>query len=120
MSRQRTWALKAHERVRARKKEGLLLQSYNTHCKKGPSLLQRAGTAQGLAFLVSRKEKSDMGCAYASDLATIYGAGDWRRLLNEAQDTGFTNYIVLSRDLLDISAWLRRFAQVELADQGDE
>lgn len=118
MSRQRVWALKAHEIVRSRKDRELQLNSYKTHCKKGPSLVQRAGAVQALAFLRSRKESTDAGRRYADDLAAIYQRGkDGAWLLARAQEAEFGEYLTLSQDLLGISAWLRRFAQIEFPDE---
>ena len=122
MSRQREWALRAHKCVKVKKdelrKDDKLLKSYNTHCKKGPSLLQRAGAMQGLAFLYSRDKDNDAGRDYVEDLAEIYYGKKERgeKLLDRAKEQEFSNYLQLSQDLLTISAWLRRFAQIELAD----
>lgn len=117
MSRQRQWALQAHTAVKHESvQKSDTRTSYATHCKKGPSLLQRAGVAQGLAFLCSRKVKTDAGRKYADDLARIYGSDDGLGLLRKAQTAAFADYLVLSRDLLAIAGWLRRFGQIEFAD----
>ena len=119
MSRQRSWALSAHAKVKARKSADRLLKSYNTHCKKGPSLLQRAGAAQALAFLCSRKAETDAGQQYADDLAKLCGETGRLALLRKAQSAPVGEYLVLSQELLSVSAWLRRFAQIELAEVGE-
>lgn len=126
MSRQRDWALRAHNCVLQRKEANKSLSKYSTSCKKGPALIQRAGAAQALAFLRSRSEAEkngepkEMGRAYADDLATVLGVRDGAKLLSKAQTDRFASYLELSRNLLDASAWLQRFAQIELADVGEE
>jgi CRISPR type III-B/RAMP module-associated protein Cmr5 len=115
MNRQRERALATHKLILKRKTEGKLVDSYNTHCKKGPSLLQRAGIAQGLVFLRSRKPEKDMGRAYVDDVAMVYNKEwDGKTLQEKALSHDFQNYLVLSNDLLEITTWFRRFAQVEL------
>ncbi len=83
---------------------------------KGPALIQRAGIVQALAFLLSRND--DRGGHYASDLAAVYGYPDPRALLNAArsENCDLTTYLAMTRDLIQIAAWFRRFAQIELQD----
>jgi hypothetical protein len=60
---------------------------------------------------------------FCDELATTYGllaTNDKRAgevLQDQAQNAErLDQYLVLSRDLIDISVWFRRFAQSELAD----
>jgi CRISPR/Cas system CMR-associated protein Cmr5 small subunit len=118
MTRQQRWAKLALERVRDHK--GMASESkYKTLCMKMPSLLKQSGLVQSLAFMRSREE----GKKFCDELATTYGllaTNDKRAgevLQDKAQNAErLDQYLVLSRDLIDISVWFRRFAQSELAD----
>ena len=124
MSRQQKWAKEALTRVsqhKAKTKEEQKKESkYKTLCMKMPSLLKQSGLVQSLAFMRARDE---IGKVFCDELATTYGlaatsdksAGEV--LQDQAQHAErLDQYLVLSRDLIDISVWFRRFAQSELAD----
>jgi CRISPR-associated protein Cmr5 len=121
MMRQQRWSLAAHQCVLAkqtkdekekeekRKKEA----NYKTHAIKMPSILQRAGLIQALVFLKSRTE----GTTYLDDLAKVYGT-ETDALLERAKTADLAGYLALSRDIMDVAIWFRRFAQIEL--KGEE
>ena len=81
---------------------------------KLPALLKQSGTMQAIAFLLSRKEPAAK--QFASDLAAVYGTTSADALRRNVLEAPLPQYLVLSRDLIDISVWFRRFAQSELAD----
>ncbi len=123
MSRQRTYAILAHSCVlKAKNAPEVSSESYRTHCMTSPGLLQKAGAVQALAFLQSREEGSDAGRYYMSSLAQVlFGdptAQDDKdrseELFKMARECSLPQYLALSRKLLDASAWLRRFAQIEI------
>ncbi len=119
MTRQQRWAKLALERVRDH--QGKDSESkYRTLCLKMPSLLKQSGLVQSLAFMRARDE---IGKVFCDELAEVYevqkkdkkSAGEV--LQDQAQHAErLDQYLVLSRDLIDISVWFRRFAQSELAD----
>lgn len=116
MTRQQRWAKLALERVRDY--QGKDSESkYRTLCMKMPSLLKQSGLVQSLAFMRAR---DDIGKVFCDELATTYGllvtndksAGEV--LQDQAQNAELPVYLVLSRDLIEVSVWFRRFAQSEL------
>lgn len=124
MSRQQKWAKEALTRVsqhKAKTKEEQKKESkYRTLCLKMPALLKQSGLVQSLAFMRARDE---IGKVFCDELAEVYevqkkdkkSAGEV--LQDKAQNAErLDQYLVLSRDLIDISVWFRRFAQSELAD----
>ena len=119
MTRQQRWAKLALERVRDHKGKGSE-SKYRTLCLKMPALLKQSGLVQSLAFMRSRSgQESKMFC---DELATTYGllatndksAGEV--LQDQAQNAELPVYLVLSRDLIEVSVWFRRFAQSELKE----
>lgn len=119
MTRQQRWAKLALERVRDHKGKGSE-SKYKTLCMKMPALLKQSGLVQSLAFMRSRSGQE--GKMFCDELAAVYGvqaegqksAGEV--LQDRSQRAVLPEYLVLSRDLIDISVWFRRFAQSELAD----
>lgn len=113
MSRQQKWARCALAKVTKQKGEDEE-SHYRTLCMKLPALLKQSGTMQAIAFLLSRKEPAAK--QFTSDLAAVFGATSAEALRRNALEAPLPQYLVLSRDLIDISVWFRRFAQSELAD----
>ena len=118
MTRQQRWAKLALERVRDHKGKGSE-SKYKTLCMKMPALLKQSGLVQSLAFMRAR---DDIGKVFCDELATTYGllatndksAGEV--LQDQAQNAELPVYLVLSRDLIEVSVWFRRFAQSELKE----
>ncbi len=118
MTRQQQWAKEALARVK--QQHGKPKESkYRTLCMKLPSLLKQSGILQSLAFMRARDE---IGKQFCDELAQVYGvpkegeqsAGEV--LQKRAQRAELNEYLVLSRDLIAVSVWFRRFAQAELRD----
>lgn len=118
MTRQQQWAKETLKRVGNQK--GKATESkYRTLCMKLPSLLKQSGILQSLAFMRARDE---IGKQFCDELAQVYGvpkegeqsAGEV--LQKRAQRAELNEYLVLSRDLIAVSVWFRRFAQAELRD----
>lgn len=108
--RQQDWSLKAHKLVGD--VDSKTRSEYRTVAMKGPVLLQQSGVMQTLAFFLSRRDPA--GRDWCRHLAEIHGAKDAKALLRKAQHADMPDYLRLSRDLIDISIWLRRFAQIIL------
>ncbi len=118
-TRQQRWSLAAHSAVKGfRAKGDDAKKKLKTFCMKTPALIQRSGTVQALAFLLSRKgHGSDMADSLAK---TLGSAKSGNELLERAQKMDLPDYLALTRDLLEVAAWFRRFAQIELADVREE
>lgn len=129
MTRQQKWAHAALAKVAshkgktdAEKKEE---SKYRTLCLKMPALLKQSGVVQALAFIRSRDK--DHGKKFCDELAEAYGisATDSKKsagetLQDRAQKEELPQYLVLSRDLIEVSVWFRRFAQSELKAEDDD
>lgn len=118
ITRQQRWSRSAHDEVQGFAKDEKQKGKLKTYCMKMPALIQRSGTVQALAFVISRGKEGER---FANQLAKTYDGTDGRRLLTRAQEGDkLTDYLALTRDLLEIAAWYRRFAQIELADAKEE
>lgn len=117
VTRAQKWAQAALQKVQARRgKPGE--EVYRTLCMRTPILFQQSGPVQGLAFLRARDEENIKGKDFVDDLAWVYGEpdkGSGDALLSRVQSTPhLAEYLALSRDLIEVSMWFRRFAQSEL------
>ena len=119
MTRQQRWAKEACARVSARVATQDV-RDYRTLCMKMPVLIMQSGLVQAVAFVRSR---GTLGKAFSDDLAAVYGITEpnpGQALMEKAQGANeLTTYLALTRDFIDVSAWLRRFAQSELPAGGD-
>lgn len=119
MTRQQKWAKEAYARVSARVVTPDV-RDYRTLCMKMPVLIMQSGLVQAVAFMRSR---SNLGRDFTDDLASvcgITGATPGRALMERVQGVDeLTAYLALTRDVLDASTWLRRFAQSELPAGGE-
>ncbi len=128
MTRQQRWARKALACVSkqkgptGQKKAPAGSEEYRTLCMKMPILLQQSGLVQALAFVRSRSESGGVrvGQVFSDDLAQVYeveaanDADAGLRLLKDAQQAALPAYLAMTRDLIEVSLWFRRFAQSEL------
>lgn len=119
MTRQQIWAKHALARVLAQKDKASE-SKYETLCMKAPALIKQSGVVQALAFLRARSGAE--GKTFVDDLAAVYAAGqgipgkfDGGSLQDKAHSAdALVQYLALSRDLIAVSIWMRRFAQSEL------
>ena len=116
--RKQTWSLQAYKCVESKRSNS----SYLTLARKVPSLLQRSGVIQTLVFLLSRK---DGGVELFDDLIHTYfpsSEGDTEAFLQTIQNSNLGEYISISRDMMDIAIWFRRYSQIDfqrLEDKGE-
>ena len=112
-TRQQRWSLASHQAVKSFRGDAAA-KKLKPLCMKAPALIQRSGAVQAIAFLQSRKEVGDR---FSNGLAGALNPGEkGAKLLERAQKMDLPEYLALTRDLLEVAAWFRRFAQVELAD----
>jgi len=110
----------AFPRVEARKK-GKDFGEYETVARRFPSLIHTCGLAQAVAFAqAKRNQKKPEGgpeCQYLADLAAVLHAGGHTEvtsadsLADHSRDDAVTTYLRLSRDALDATVWLKRYAE---------
>lgn len=128
MTRQQRWAKEALTRVllhKAKSNENRLSEiKYRTLCMKMPALLKQSGVVQSLAFI--RARSGDEGRLFCDELAEVYGLPKQEKpstgeaLQHKAQEAALAEYLVLSRELIEISVWFRRFAQSELKEENED
>ena len=82
---------------------------FRAYCMKTPSMIQRFGLPQTLAFLKARR--FDAAGHYLRVLQSVVNEED---LLNQAVSAGLEGYFAHTRAALTAAGWLRRFAQAEL------
>lgn len=116
-TRQQRWSRSAHEAVCRFAEDKAQAPKIKTFCMKMPALIQRSGTVQSLAFVISRGKE---GIAFTDALARTYSGADGKNLLAQAQKADLRKYLALTRDLLEVASWYRRFAQIEMAGVKEE
>ena len=118
---QRDLALRAHQAIllmKAQPQPGKL----KTLCKKTPSTLCQSGLAQTVVFLRSRdrpKSRETHGTQYLEQLVKVMDRGDIKTikaLQDKALKADVVDYIALSAEVQRAVEWMRRFAQIEMAD----
>ncbi|TVQ96809.1 MAG: type III-B CRISPR module-associated protein Cmr5 [Deltaproteobacteria bacterium] len=127
---QRDMAARALKAVEAIRRDTGRNTKLKTLCMKTPALLQQSGLAQSVVFLRSREVASAIGETYLNHLVATMGSeaiSTTQQLQRRAlEETDLSSYIALTSEAQNAAAWLRRFAQIELADvleeerQGDE
>lgn len=122
MTRQQQWAREAFTRVLAQAKLGKDRQkAYRTECLRMPALLRQSGAVQAIAFVKSRKDEAAR--AFLTDLAVVclgVAQDPANALYVAALNAPLPQYLALSRDLVGVAVWFRRFALSELEGGEDE
>lgn len=113
MTRQQQWALRAHDQVKMLR-DAPGRAKFKTFGLKAPNLIRQSGLVQALVFLQSRHGQE--GEAFVEALAKVHGAENAAALSDAAKMCSLPEYLALSRDLLEVSTWVRRFVQIEMAD----
>ena len=110
LTREQRWASRALERIQ-QAKESQNADAYKALVMKLPVLLMQSGLVQALVFVQSRDK---VGPQMLRDLAAVHGSTDGNTLLKNARSAEVPEYLALSRELVGVATWLRRFAQIEL------
>lgn len=113
MTRQQEWALRAQEQVRSLR-GGQHAKKHKTFGMKMPGLIQQSGLVQALVFVQTRVK--DDGPAFTNALASVYGARNGQTLIDRSRSAPLPTYLALTRDLIEVATWVRRFVQIELRD----
>lgn len=111
-TRDQKYALSAFERVSIiSKKEKQFYETYGAMAHKLPILIRKAGLAQALSF-VEAKAKAKDKAAYSSLLADLKATvGRNENLAALARSVELTDYILLTKQVMDALLWYKRFAQ---------
>lgn len=121
MMKQQQWSSTALTEIRTvmEQKSEKEQKKFKTHCKKAAGLIQRSGLIQALCFLRGRQEQ-EMGDYFCDALSRTYGYKTSAQLTEKAQRAPLAEYLMLTRDTIEIAIWFRRFAQIEMAHIQEE
>lgn len=109
-TRSQTWAQDAYQRVKeAAQKGGAHPAEYKDMALKFPVLVRQAGLSQALAFVDSRGKEAHK--ALGDDLARTLGHKGLRDLAEVARKAELLQYLRLTREVLAVAEWYKRFAQ---------
>lgn len=116
MMKQQMWSTKALQEIKLvlANQNDDAKKKFKTHCKKTAGLIQRSGLIQALCFLRARPG-TEMGMYFCDALSRVYGVNSSARLSETAQNAGLAEYLMMTRDCIEIAIWFRRFAQIEMA-----
>lgn len=115
---QREMAARALTAVSAMK-GGENISELKTLCKIAPSLLIQSGLAQTVSFIRSRGAFGTKYLEHMLDVLKRSGLESAQLLQERALSVELQEYMELSKSVQDAMIWLRRFAQVELANIPD-
>lgn len=112
-TRSQRWAQDAYERVKFRAGRAEAGE-YRDMALKFPVLVRQAGPSQALAFVDSRGKEAHK--ALADDLAITLGHSGLRDLAEKARQAELLVYLRLTREVLEVGEWYKRFAQALIED----
>ncbi|SRR6266487_5187125 len=109
-TRDQIYAADAYKRVSKVKKEGKeYYGSYGSMAHKLPLLIRTAGLAQALSFVESKGKKTGAYEQLLKDIAETIGKKDV--LQDRARNADLSEYILLTKQVMDALLWYKRFAQ---------
>lgn len=118
-TRNQQYAISAYENVSA--VTDAQKQKYGTMCHKLPILIRQAGLVQALTFVEARGEAAQT--LLLDHIAnTLPDTRDKTALLTQARGNGrddLMQYMLLTRRVLDVMVWYKRFAQSVLSEGGE-
>ncbi|MDM7324008.1 MAG: type III-B CRISPR module-associated protein Cmr5 [Thermus sp.] len=112
-TRSQSWAKDAYERVKAIMASENASE-YKDMALKFPVLVRQAGLAQALAFVASRGKEAHK--SMANDMARTLGHENLLCLMERAHEAELLEYLRLTREVLAVAEWYKRFAQALIED----
>ena len=112
LTRSQKYAEKIYEQLEqlAREwKEKEQRQKYGSMAHRLPILIHTAGLAQALAFVQARGSEEQK--RLLEHIAAVLGKGSAEKLLEESRKADLTDYMRLTRQVLEALVWYKRFAQ---------
>jgi len=85
-----------------------------------PIMVLQSGLAQATGFLRAKSSGENEYQRYLTDLASILGKGSGENLHKTVIDSSLPDYQQLTRQALDASGWLKRYAQALLKEEQAE
>lgn len=92
-------------------------RKYGTMAHKLPALIRSAGLALALGFVDTRGEAPHRHLL--DDIACTVGQSDRAGLVTASQDSRLLDYMRLSREVLAVCVWYKRFAESVLGVKSD-
>src|SRR5579875_672637 len=119
-TRDQKYALTAYEHVSKVNMDDK--QSYGAMAHKLPILIRTAGLAQALSFVEARGKKPQ--AQLLTDIALTIGNANRQELLERVRKAELSEYIYLTKQVMDALLWYKRFAQsvlgVDASEANDE
>lgn len=119
-TRDQRMAGKALERVKAAAKDAAFAKKYRSRVMGFPALVLQSGLAQAVGFLRAKSSDTGDGPAYRrylDDLAHVAGKGNGEELLDKTVRGELGDYRLLTREVLDAAAWLKRMTQAVIGGE---
>lgn len=114
-TRSRQHAANAHACVH-NKIEHEYASKYRALALSFPIMVLQSGLAQATGFLQAKSSGDNEYQLYLSDLAGILGKSSGENLHQAVIDSSLPDYQQLTRQALDASGWLKRYAQALLKE----
>ncbi len=109
-TRDQKYAFSAFERVSIiSKKEKQFYETYGAMAHKLPILIRKAGLAQALSFVEAKAKDKAAYSSLLTDLKATVGRNE--NLAALARSVQLTDYILLTKQIMDALLWYKRFAQ---------
>ncbi|WP_037586643.1 type III-B CRISPR module-associated protein Cmr5 [Stenoxybacter acetivorans] len=116
-TRQQQWARIAFEQVSSYiEKKDADKKKYRSFARSFPSLVHSCGLAQAIAF-AQAKEKEERTILLEHLNKIIYKDTPGKKLEDKYLSTDVLDYIHLSRQVLDVAGWLKRYAEALIEEE---
>ena len=86
-------------------------KEYKSRADSFPTMVMQSGLTQALGFLLG---KGGLYETYANDVARVAGKSDAKALHNDAIASDLLSYRRMTREVMEVSALIKRFGQIEL------
>ncbi len=111
-TRDQKYAKDAFPKVKAQK-NSTIEKGYRTIALNFPVMVLQSGLAQAIGFLVAKSDSENKNeyAVYLNDLASILVKTDGNALHASIIASKLADYQHLTRQVLEVSAWLKRYTQ---------
>lgn len=118
-TREQEWAQSAYDKVHNRQQKDRSWQDkYISQARGFSQLVKTSGLAQAIAFVASRGEEAQR--AFLHDVAGTLGYESVEDLEKRAREAPLSEYIRLTRQVLGVAQWYRRYADIILAQSAGD
>lgn len=115
---ERAYLLVEQVRKDAKLKDAQLQNKYRTLALTFPAMIMQSGLAQAVGFLKAKgKPEHTTMLEHLASLLGYTGDNATKKLYESILSSDLTQYQLMTRNALESSAWLRRYAQALLEKQ---